>query len=432
MAKANKEQVLKRLKTAIIVLSIIFVLSFMVLAARIIYVSFYADRGTTVIVPDNIVEAQEASADTTSRTASSSFILLDSTEKVKNADPLAGILCEKPTEPQIMLLSARTAQATVVELYLGQDADNDAFNAQNMFPGDTVTKYYCLKVYHKADVAVYFDVTDIEETKSLGDVLNIKVTKFNEDGSSEQVVYNGSFANAKGNAYSTTYPASFAQQTIAYYKIEVSLPTSAGNEYQGASLSANFNWYAENPDPHTCESKCPTCNKCLDATCTESVCADKCPGHTVVPPVHVCESKCSTCNKCLDATCTESVCADKCPGHTVVPPAHTCESKCPTCNKCLDDTCTESVCEDKCPGHGGAAGTHECESKCEVCGGCKDKECTNGVCSEKCDCSPLISAPTKKYLIWPYTIVPTLSGASLIPLIIIYKKKQKEDDDEQQ
>jgi hypothetical protein len=30
---------------------------------------------------------------------------------------------------------------------------------------------------------------------------------------------------------------------------------------------------------HECESVCPTCQKCTDAACTESVCAEKCEGH---------------------------------------------------------------------------------------------------------------------------------------------------------
>ena len=33
---------------------------------------------------------------------------------------------------------------------------------------------------------------------------------------------------------------------------------------------------------HECESKCPTCGKCLDKDCTEAACADKCEGHEPV------------------------------------------------------------------------------------------------------------------------------------------------------
>ncbi len=33
------------------------------------------------------------------------------------------------------------------------------------------------------------------------------------------------------------------------------------------------------PGQHVCQNVCPTCGKCTDANCTESVCADKCAGH---------------------------------------------------------------------------------------------------------------------------------------------------------
>ena len=99
--------------------------------------------------------------------------------------------------------------------------------------------------------------------------------------------------------------------------------------------------------PHYCESKCPKCGKCLDKTCTETVCKDKCAGHTVTPG-HQCDSFCPECGKCTDTTCTDAVCTAKCEGH--VPP-HTCESKCDNCGKCTDSECTEDACKSKCQGH---------------------------------------------------------------------------------
>ena len=58
---------------------------------------------------------------------------------------------------------------------------------------------------------------------------------------------------------------------------------------------------------HECESVCPACGKCLDAACTETVCADKCQGHS-----HICESACQYCNNCLDKDCAEEICVTKC------------------------------------------------------------------------------------------------------------------------
>ena len=36
----------------------------------------------------------------------------------------------------------------------------------------------------------------------------------------------------------------------------------------------------------------------------------------IFPSNHVCESKCEECGKCKDSACTETVCANKCQGHT--------------------------------------------------------------------------------------------------------------------
>ena len=96
---------------------------------------------------------------------------------------------------------------------------------------------------------------------------------------------------------------------------------------------------------HTCQNVCSTCGKCQNPSCTENVCAEKCPGHA---PAHTCQNKCPTCGKCTNQSCVESVCAEKCQGHT---PAHTCQNKCDQCGKCTNATCTEAVCAEKCPGH---------------------------------------------------------------------------------
>ena len=58
---------------------------------------------------------------------------------------------------------------------------------------------------------------------------------------------------------------------------------------------------------HSCDHVCPACGLCLDAECTEAVCAEKCEGHA-----HICESTCATCSGCKDAACAEEVCATKC------------------------------------------------------------------------------------------------------------------------
>ena len=71
--------------------------------------------------------------------------------------------------------------------------------------------------------------------------------------------------------------------------------------------------FGNGPVEHACETVCTTCGKCLDTSCTEGPCANKCQGHT--PAAHVCDSKCNDCGKCTDEACNESTCATKCQGH---------------------------------------------------------------------------------------------------------------------
>ncbi len=79
-----------------------------------------------------------------------------------------------------------------------------------------------------------------------------------------------------------------------YYLNEVQLNAGENTLYLEAYDGSRFNFdyiifdFVEDIPiipPHACESVCPECGKCLDATCTESVCAEKCQGHVVAPVV---------------------------------------------------------------------------------------------------------------------------------------------------
>ncbi len=289
----NKERTSQKLKIAIIVLMIVFIVSMVALTARIVYVCFFDDRTVTVVVPNNMLAA----------------------DRKPHTLPTAPLLSR-----EFPLAASKEAEATVVELFQGQPSDNAPFHTENMFPGDSVTKYYCLKVYHKEDISVYFSVSDIQQTKELSKTLQIKVTKL--DTHSPQLLCSTSFADAASNSYEIRLSANSKQETLLYYRIDVTLPTSAGNECQGASLRAAFQWYAERPSDETaCENRCNICGKCLDPNCTKPECSEKCTEHSAdtTDTAHSCESACKICGKCLDAACTEYGCLEKCKGHDDLP-----------------------------------------------------------------------------------------------------------------
>lgn len=116
---------------------------------------------------------------------------------------------------------------------------------------------------------------------------------------------------------------------------------SASGNSQAGSMGqvASITGFTFEEAPHMCTNKCAKCGGCLNADCTDAVCATKCPGH-----VHECESVCATCGKCTDMECTEAACAEKCQ-------CHECESVCAHCGKCTDAACEFAACAEKCPGH---------------------------------------------------------------------------------
>ncbi len=222
----EKKAMQKRIKTAIIILSVLLVLSAGALIARVIYLNYFKDEVVTTVVSDNLIgedngssEPNSGEGDTyTSQQASESEVAGGTAETADNMEKDA-----------------------VIELYKKQPDDNTEFKVENMLPGDTEVKYFSLRLSHHADVKVYFSAEVTKQTKSLSDVLHIKVTHLE----TAKVLYEGAFADMDENGYGEIFSAEEKTETDGRYKIEVSLPAATGNEYQAAELCADFNWYVK-------------------------------------------------------------------------------------------------------------------------------------------------------------------------------------------
>ncbi len=193
---------LDKLKLSMKITAVIAVISYILLGARIVYVAFFADRSTTVIIPDNVI----GSADGTGPQYEAFYLTLGEENKPENVNYAYG----------------------------------------NMFPGDTYTRYYCINVGYSKPAKLQFYVDNIRYTKELASVLEIRVSTLGADGS-ETLLYDGSFIDSYMKKLETvTVPENGS--AYAYYKVEVTLPTSADNSVQRATLSADFNWYAESDE----------------------------------------------------------------------------------------------------------------------------------------------------------------------------------------
>lgn len=234
--QANRKS--KRLKTAIIILSILLLLSIGGLAAWYAYLAYFTPVQVTVVLPDNLIGENssllEESVDSEEGRLQTSAPANKNNTSVSSSPAKSAGVGTDNTE------SGRTA-AKMLELYQGKPSDNQKFNVRNMFPGDQETRYFCIKTYHNADITLFFRADVTEETKNLSDVLQIKVTQME----SNEVLCDAPFSQIDGQEFSQLLSANAENETVSYYQIDVSLDTSVGNEYQAALLKADFEWYVE-------------------------------------------------------------------------------------------------------------------------------------------------------------------------------------------
>lgn len=230
-----------RLKLAIIILAILLVIGAGGLAARYIYLNFFAPTQATVTVPDNLIGEEESSPSETPGDSSDASQPGNGQRTASVPVVGEGATSRDHTDGTINSGSTDKPQAPKLELYQGKSGDNQKFEVRNMLPGDTETRYFCVKAYHDADITLFFRADVTEQTKSLKDVLHIKVTHLDTG----KVLCNAPISEIIEQEFSELLAKNAQGETTAYYRIDVSLDTSVGNEYQAAMLKADFNWYVK-------------------------------------------------------------------------------------------------------------------------------------------------------------------------------------------
>lgn len=143
---------------------------------------------------------------------------------------------------------AGDAEASEVALELNRrnPEENLPFKMNNMFPGDSETRYYRLNVSYTGNVTVFFQAKPNEGDEKLGEVLKVKARLVNTD----EVLYEGSIA-AMPELKTELTTDSKAQTDELCYEITFSLGTEVGNEYQSKRLTADLSWWAEGTENET-------------------------------------------------------------------------------------------------------------------------------------------------------------------------------------
>ena len=129
-----------------------------------------------------------------------------------------------------------TSNEAAVNFYEMHMNYNEKFHLENMFPGDAYSKGYAVTVNHIGPIDVTFKVVADPDTYLLSNALQVKM------------IYNDTVIH-EGSLQDFTYVARINSNTerrdVLDYKVQVYLPTSAGNELQEQVCNADFYWTAD-------------------------------------------------------------------------------------------------------------------------------------------------------------------------------------------
>lgn len=206
----------RAIKITIIVLASLLAVSICALTGTVVKSTTYQPLAADATAPDNVITPNPTPRQTPRTTA-------------QNQTAPAAYSVPTTQIPE---------NATGVELYRRQVTANAPFSVTNMFPGDSATHYYNVSVSHKGTITVHFTAS-ARENNTLVNGLNVKVELSNNN----IVLYDGTMANIPADLPVRTGSGSGTDNLV--YTITVSLPTSAGNEYQNKTLVADFDWWVE-------------------------------------------------------------------------------------------------------------------------------------------------------------------------------------------
>ena len=230
----------KKIKIVIIILAILLGISLTALGGTLLYNRLASRPATTVTVPDNLITADE---DTTKPDSSDSQAPDSSdTEKPDGSytqTPDGSAVTSSSAVPT-QSTTAEAKKAATVELYNKQPEENTPFQVVNMFPGDSETKYFRVRVSYHDKITVHYKATIRPGYEKLAEVLKVRVKLL----STGETMYDGGIADMPE---SLTHKLASKNSAVGelYYEITVFLDTSVSNDYQNKDLIADFKWWVE-------------------------------------------------------------------------------------------------------------------------------------------------------------------------------------------
>lgn len=229
----------RKIKIAIIILSALLAASLLLLTGTLICNHFSETQPVSVTVPDNIITPKEEETNS----------LATDNSETNTADENSNSSTSETaiSSPSATNQSNADVTATALLLHNRNADDNMPFQVTNMFPGDSETKYYCVRVSHKGDVILRFRVDVRSGYKKLAEVLKCRIVVPEND----EVLYDGLMRDMP-ESLNHALRTSTSTTSEVYYEISAYLETSVGNDYMNQNLIADFRWWVEetgNLDP---------------------------------------------------------------------------------------------------------------------------------------------------------------------------------------
>lgn len=222
----------KKIKIVITVLAVLLGISLAALGGTLIYNKIANATPANVTVPDNLITPDE---DTTKPDSSD-------TEKPDSSDtqtPSSSADASSSAVPA-QSTTAETKKAATIELYNKQPEENTPFQVGNMFPGDSETKYFRVRVSYHDKITVHYKATVRPGYEKLAEVLKVRVKLLSTD----EMQYDGLMRDMP-EGLTHKFASQKSTTDELYYEITAYLDTSVGNDYQNKDLIADFKWWVE-------------------------------------------------------------------------------------------------------------------------------------------------------------------------------------------
>ena len=229
----------KKIKIVIIVLAVLLGLSLLALGGTLIYNKIANATPATVTVPDNLITPDE---DTTKPDSDSQAPDSSDTEKPDSSDTQTpdGSTATSSSAVPMQSTTAEVKKAATVELYNKQPEENKLFQVGNMFPGDSETKYFRVRVSYHDTITVHYKATVRPGYEKLAEVLKVRIRLL----SAGETMYDGLMRDMPESLTHKLASKKSATDEL-YYEITAYLDTSVGNDYQNKDLIADFKWWVE-------------------------------------------------------------------------------------------------------------------------------------------------------------------------------------------